>query len=697
MSRARENYVVTALFGVAALAAAGLVHFDPWSNDERTVAMVSTRSAARRVFPALGDRDVNRATIELQGPGGPLVRLVPGPGGQHHLLEGDELLGPADPEAVRGTWASLRMATTLRSVQTGSDLGSGQGGMIRVSFPDGSASLTLGREAPDGSGIYGLLGQEDDDPWVVEMEMKWLVEQPSRAWLARRVSPLDPEDISALAWGESLALGRGEDGIWRVQVGKKPAILSNGAVNQRLDRLLSARLDPLLARAKISPDSLRPWIVLTTHEGQSSTLVLGEDCPGHSDRRVVDRGPGLLGCVPKDLTTPWDVTHSTSALLESRLIPHGYGRVLVVDQRLPERRRLRRRTGGWLLEDGDRRDPADEAEVFRWFDAIARLEVEAIEDPSEERPEVEVEFEADCELLFEMDTTQVLMLRCDEREQELWCSRDDGPPLRVIGGRAAIASKILGFDRNTFVDRRLTAIASGDVRAIEILPGGATSGSVRQSVHRDLGTWKLDSPAHPDGDGALDEVRLEALVAVVGGLRADSWVADTQAFADESPLRILALDVAPRSGPSGRVEIALHRGCVVVVDDQQPAHLSTADCEGLGGDLFFDDPLRFWMDGARSIQLGEGRDSQLFRHEHERWTTDAGKTVDPAMIHQLEEWRSMRSVGLVRGEQPLGRSAVLTIRRDDGPTITLDVGPSWISLHDANWFYRTVRQVEASE
>jgi len=64
----------------------------------------------------------------------------------------------------------------------------------------------------------------------------------------------------------------------------------------------------------------------------------------------------------------------------------------------------------------------------------------------------------------------------------------------------------------TFAERRLMAIDPGEARALEILPGSGEG--VRQSVRLDLGVWRLDAPNHPDGNGALDEVRLETLLAL---------------------------------------------------------------------------------------------------------------------------------------------------------------------------------------
>jgi len=85
-----------------AIAALGLSWLDPFAGEGDPVAMVSTNSPARRVFPTLGDEDSSKATIELQPAGQPLIRMVPGPDGGHQLLRGETLLGPVDDDAFEG-------------------------------------------------------------------------------------------------------------------------------------------------------------------------------------------------------------------------------------------------------------------------------------------------------------------------------------------------------------------------------------------------------------------------------------------------------------------------------------------------------------------------------------------------------------------------------------------------------------------
>ena len=83
---------------------------------------VSTRSSARRVFPTLPEATLESATITLTRAGEGTVTFAPSPDGHALLLDG-AIVGPADPRAVEGLWASLRMATTLRAVSETSGIG----------------------------------------------------------------------------------------------------------------------------------------------------------------------------------------------------------------------------------------------------------------------------------------------------------------------------------------------------------------------------------------------------------------------------------------------------------------------------------------------------------------------------------------------------------------------------------------------
>ena len=117
---------VTLALAAASVAMIALVHADPWASTRAPAALLSTQSMARRLFPSLGEADLARATIRLRSAAGEL-RLAPGEDGLHQLWRDGAQLGWADGEALAGLWGSLRMATTLRAVAPGSELGPSRG------------------------------------------------------------------------------------------------------------------------------------------------------------------------------------------------------------------------------------------------------------------------------------------------------------------------------------------------------------------------------------------------------------------------------------------------------------------------------------------------------------------------------------------------------------------------------------------
>jgi hypothetical protein len=636
---------------------------DPWADRTGSAPLVSTRSAARRVFPELADRELGRATIELQGQDGPPVRLLPTAEGEHQVVHGDKLLGPADPEAIDGVWASLRMATTLRAVPKGTDVGAGQHGAIRITFADETLSLAMGHDAPAGNGLYGVMEHEGTEAWVVENDLRWLIEQSPEAWLSRRLVLAEPDEVVGLTWGEQLGLKRGDDSLWRVQTGSEPALLSADAVDLRIERLFSSRLEPLIERDAAQAESLRPWLAVATVDGGVHTLAVGGACPGDPDKRLLDRGPGLLGCVPSELTEAWNVGEADSGLLESRLIPYAYGTVLSIELGEPATQSLRRRTGGWLLIDQKGEHAVSEAEVYRWYASRTALEVEQAEAPER--------FEPDVTLVFGNDGGQKLRVRCDAAQ---WCARDDGPPRRVLGDQ----NLALAFDAESFADRGLTNARPGEARALEISDAGGDN-VVRQSVHLDLGVWRLDAPEHPDGDAALDGVRLEGLLSALSGLRAEGWVE-----AAGTPLRKFRLELSPKEGRENTIEATLYTDCIVEVDGRL-ARVSAGVCEVLGDDLLFDDPLRAWLRTARSLELARNDEELLVKRQNDKWVAD---TEVPGLEELLGDWEAWRTGGLRPG--PPNNPVVehtLTVRRNDAPTVTVELGDEFVMVRGSDWYY----------
>jgi hypothetical protein len=681
-------------WGLVAAAAVSVTwaHLDARRGEAARATLVSTRAAAFRVLPELANLAADGATVELWPPHGAPVRLVPGVRG-HAVWLGDEVLGPADPEAMEGVWDSLRLATTVRAADGGSEAGLGGGGRIVVMLPGGGGTRTivLGRPTVDGAGHYGAVegGAEGTEGlWVLEEELSVLVQQAPEAWLARRALVIEPAEVSVVRAGE-LVVERGLDGLWRARLGEPGAraLLDRVAVQTRIDRLVSARLDPLVA--PVPGEAGEPLVVLEGHDGVDHVLRGHGPCPGRPDRVLVDRGPGRWGCLDAALAQPWPVpgrdVPDPGALLEPRLLPHAYGRVLRLALRRPTERVLSRYGGGWRIEEDAAGRTAvfdvSEPEVYRWYQALHEAEV-SLAPADEAWPPA-----PDVELVLTTDSTMELRLRCAGTDP-LRCRRDDGPVVHVRSkGLPALA-----FDLDAFAERRLTEVRSEDVRALEVLPGPAGPAVVRQSLSFDLGVWRLDAPAHPEGDAALDSLRLEALLGAVGGLRAEAWV---DAAADVAAERRIRVERVPRRGQAPVLEIELLPDCVVRVSGQRPGRIGEGACEALRQDLLVEQPLLRPIDIARGLEVSQGGGTTRLDRRGGTWVDAQGSPV-LALNAWLQRLSERRATALVSGSDPPGpRTWQLRVLPAEGTAFVFEGGPAWVRVAGQGWYYRLADEDDA--
>ena len=629
--------------GLAALGSVLLVTFDPWTDDGGG-GFVSTRSAAKRVFQRAADVSPEAVEITVAPAAGEETRLVPSADGHAVVVDG-KTIGPADPEAVEGLWASLRMATTLRAVAGEVDMGPARKGELTIAFGDEQYGVIVGAPTPDGVGLYGAIG---DEVWVVEDELGLILDQKPEAWLARRAVVVEPGQVTRVAFSDA-TLTRGKDGLWR-----SGGILNTDSVEARIDRLVSARLDPMLPDADAPGE---PWATVDAVGDRRWTLRRGGPCPGTSDREVLRRGEGWAGCIDAAVTEPWNV----AKMLEPRLLPHAHARVLRIEMAAPARRTLSRKAGDWTLQEAEGRSDVQGAEVFRWYTALHDAEVEL---------HTEVVSDWDVDLRLVTDSTVELRLRCRTGDPVV-CRRDDGPTLKVRTDDVALV-----FDRDTFVARQLAPFSTEDARAIEI----TGEGRQRQSVHFDMGVWRLDAPGHPDGDDALSEIRLEDLLAAVAGARAEAWVG----MPSGAPLRTIRVELTPTRDRDSEVVVALHEGCVAVVGERA-GQLSESVCRRLGRDLLHDDAVKYWIETARAIEVREGGTTTKFRREEEALVSDDDDAEARARLDTLS---AMRSVALVSGDPPGAALGTLRVLPAKGAAFEVQYAEAWAQIDGVGWFYR---------
>ena len=666
----RTTWILLAL----AIGSVALVHRDPWVDAERAPVYVTNRGAQTRLLPELPDGVPTDVQIELVRAGGVVTRIAPDPDhGGHWVWDDATSTGPADPDALDGLWSSLGGAVTLRAADAGTDAGLGEGGRIRVRAAGIAFELVLGRKTADGVGVYGAI-EGDGALWVVERQLADTLTHKAEAWVARRPLLVEVAQVERIDFADA-TLERGEDRLWRSTVGTTTTLLSNTAVDARLGRLLGARTDPWQPPFVDAANPGTPWIRLHTSATLPHQLWRGSSCA--QGRVGIDRGSGLAGCVDARLLEPWPLPGregAGSAWIEPRLVPYEIGSVLRIEQRSPVAMTLRRDGGQWIIER--RADAGDEittiglAEVHRWYGAVhaARLRTDTAADA----------VPSGIELVLTTDTTEQLRLRCGETpDGGMACARDDEPAYPVT------IDAELGFSPDTFAARDLTSVSPGEARAIEI----AGVGAVRQGAHLDLGVWRLDAPAHPEGDAALDEQRLEALVATVTGLRAQSWV---EAPADAAAVQI-RVELVPSEGRAGAVELELWPGCIVRVDGDKSARIGDGACRSLGEMLLVDAPLERAIEDATALEITLGATSFALRREGARWVRVDGEPLGD-VGDALRRWPLLRADALVLGTPPGAAQASLAVEPAAGEPYVLEVGQGWARIRGEAWFYALSRR-----
>ncbi|MGB1017062.1 MAG: hypothetical protein ACPG4T_23195, partial [Nannocystaceae bacterium] len=268
--------------------------------------------------------------------------------------------------------------------------------------------------------------------------------------------------------------------------------------------------------------------------------------------------------------------------------------------------------------------------------------------------------------------------------EPMMCQRDDGPVLMV---RSYDPRRMI-FSDETFRDRRLTELAVGDVRWLEIEPGPGDP-EARQSVRRDLGIWQLDGPEHPDGSDALDEIRVEGMLAAFASVRAEKWVPRPPA---KTRLRTLRVGRTPTRTRAPELSLHLHAGCIVDLPEMgRAARVSEADCKALSDDVLYIDPLREWLSSASAVELQELGHSEgvlrFTRREGIWYSEENQQVVAGALRDRLAGFDSWRAAGIAAGTPPTPARAKLRVIRPKKPVVVLTIGDNWVQVHKSRWYY----------
>ena len=680
--------LATLIWCLLAMLSVVLVLSDPLANRERSGEFVSIRADQRRVFPGLGDFALSEASIEIQPARGSVVRIVATPEG-HQVVSGDDVLGPADTGALEGLWSALRMATTMRGAGDTSGIRAGVGGSLRVRVSGEVFTIEFGDALPGDSGRYAnIVAGRESEGWVVEPDFIWPVEEAPESWISRGLVQLEVEEVMSITWAEALRLQRGADQLWRVTDGGTPAILSSDAIQARLERMLGTALDPIIARSELKDPAWSPWLLLGVGEQQETLgFSLGGPCPGEEETaRLVDRGPGVVGCIPTSLIEPWRVEDPSEGFLESQLVPVDYGRVLRFRQQSPKDLVLERASGGWGLRTSAEdmaSVPVSEGEVYRWFSRLRSSRITPLpeESAAKVRSDYQIVIEGDRGVNYRLDCGRV-------DEGGLACRRDGGPLHLVVGATTGL----LVFDRTTFEDKTLVDIRPMDVRELELDVArtgdgvAKNGGGVRTSARNDLGAWRLDAPEHPDLDAALDHVRLEQILTTLSLLRASEWVEGDSLDVE----RVITVGVAGSGteAPSN-LQIVLGRGCRCQVDGGRVAVLDPRTCAALRGEILYDDPVRGWLRESSRVEWGEGVDVVVAQRRGEAWDVDA---ADPgrakkmeSLLQRLDGWRAE---ALVQIKDGASYGEKIVFRRDSASDVTIGFSEQMVHVAGQSWAYR---------
>jgi len=517
------------VLAIVAVAMAAIIVLERWPHRGGGDEAPSARS---RLLPPFDRQAVERITITRKG--GALALLhspspsAPAPAPSWHL--GVDGAPAADDAAVQDLLSALDLAESDRAAQLAPE----QAGLVPpaaavdIQTPTGTLALQLGAVDATGQGVYARAGA-DAPIRVIGRRVLDLVDRPPAAFRDRRLFPLDPEAVRAIAWRDDKGGAhelRAVDGRWQ---NARTEWVDVDRVVEALRRLFALRID------KFSHANLAGDRTLALTAGATRVAVEG------GEQGTFVRGGEGVTVPPEDLQSAWRAL-AAAETIDTRLVAMAPDTVTRIDLHDDHGRvGLRRAGGAWTFSPPAPPYAADTPAVDDWLARLGTIKTATRSDGANAR-----------HLLVEGRFRQQI---------------DVSSPPDVYA--------LLAPDPLRFRARDVLSFARFDVRRLQ----RSVAKNTQQLTTADGGTWHA-SAGEPDAANAA------LVIGALSDLRAVEWIA---APPSGEPAVRLEVDVQPPGQPRPtRHVVQLYprpSDCVARLDADTTFRLERATCATLRLDL----------------------------------------------------------------------------------------------------------------
>jgi len=489
------------------------------------------------MLPPFDRQAVKRITITRKGGAFSLLHSpspsAPPPAPSWHL--GVDGAPAADDAAVQDLVSALDLAESDRTAQLPPE----QAGLVPpaaavdVETPTGTLALQLGSVDATGQGVYVRAGASAPIR-VIGRRVLDLVDREPAAFRDRRLFPVDPDAVTAIAWRDETGAGelRAVDGRW--QNGRNEWVATERVI-ESLRRLLGLRIDRFEAAPAGKPAGGRTLAVTAgpatialhaAEDGKDGALTRG-------DERVF---------VPADAFESAWRSLATAAARDDRLMSLPPETVTRIDLHDAHGRVGLRRTGGaWTFSPPAPPYAADARAVDEWLTRLGTIKTAT---------------------RFGGANARHLLVEGRFRQQ-------------IDVSSPADVHALLAPDPLRFRAREVLSFARFDVRRLQRSVGKTT----QQLTTADGGTWHASS-------GEPDAANAALVVGALSDLRAVEWIA---APPSGEPAVRLEIDVQPPGEPRPtRHVVQLYtrpNDCTARLDADTTFRLERATCATLRLDL----------------------------------------------------------------------------------------------------------------